>query len=217
MQSNQHNSNAENSSQHPAASISTARRKTGPRTSQGKQRSRQNALKHGLFSGVLLGHESQSQFHSLARGLEDDFMPVRTLESILVEKLCMLLWRYGRLLRVESAILQEQIWTAEELGKEEYEPTDADTGLAVARMGGDADQLKAFARQAVQRAARSKANTLLFQNALPESPRLECLMRYEVNLERAIDRTLSQLERIQRIRLGQNVPPEQQVRVTLQP
>ena len=32
-------------------------------------------------------------------------------------------------------------------------------------------------------------------------------IRYEVNLERAIDRTLAQLERLQRMRLGQPVPP----------
>ena len=33
------------------------------------------------------------------------------------------------------------------------------------------------------------------------------LQRYEGSLERAFDRTLSQLERLQRLRLGQPVPP----------
>jgi len=41
---------------------------------------------------------------------------------------------------------------------------------------------------------------------VPEAPRLDRLLRYETKLERAIDRTLNQLERHQRFRLGQPVP-----------
>ena len=43
---------------------------------------------------------------------------------------------------------------------------------------------------------------------------LELLLRYESNLERAFDRTLIQLERLQRIRNGQPVPPTLDVNVT---
>lgn len=39
-------------------------------------------------------------------------------------------------------------------------------------------------------------------------------IRYEVNLERAIDRTLAQLERLQRMRLGQPVLPPVKVEVS---
>ncbi len=39
-------------------------------------------------------------------------------------------------------------------------------------------------------------------------------IRYEVNLERAIDRTLVQLERLQRMRLGQPVPPPVKVQLS---
>jgi hypothetical protein len=39
------------------------------------------------------------------------------------------------------------------------------------------------------------------------APQLDRLLRYESSLERAFDRTLNQLERLQRIRLGQPVPP----------
>jgi len=48
-------------------------------------------------------------------------------------------------------------------------------------------------------------------NALPEWDRL---LRYETSLDRAIDRTLNQLERYQRMRLGQPVPPPVNVNVT---
>jgi hypothetical protein len=39
-------------------------------------------------------------------------------------------------------------------------------------------------------------------------------IRYEVNLERAIDRTLAQLERLQRMRLGQPVLPPVKVELS---
>ena len=41
---------------------------------------------------------------------------------------------------------------------------------------------------------------------IPDSPAAERLLRYEATLERAFERTLAQLERMQRIRKGQPVP-----------
>ena len=43
--------------------------------------------------------------------------------------------------------------------------------------------------------------------SIPDAPGLDRLLRYEASLERVFDRTLSQLERLQRMRLGQPVPP----------
>lgn len=45
----------------------------------------------------------------------------------------------------------------------------------------------------------------MLRRSIPDSHRLERLLRYEASLERAFDRTLSQLERLQRMRLGQPV------------
>ena len=39
------------------------------------------------------------------------------------------------------------------------------------------------------------------------SPKLDVLLRYETTLDRAIDRALTQLERYQRMREGEPVPP----------
>jgi hypothetical protein len=52
------------------------------------------------------------------------------------------------------------------------------------------------------------------RRVVPESPALDRLLRYEASLERSFDRTLSQLERLQRMRTGQIVPPELKVRVS---
>ncbi len=47
---------------------------------------------------------------------------------------------------------------------------------------------------------------------VPDSSQPDRLLRYEAHLERCIDRTLSQLERLQRMRLGQPVLPKLEVR-----
>ena len=50
---------------------------------------------------------------------------------------------------------------------------------------------------------------------VPEGPRLDRLLRYESSLERQFDRTLTQLERLQRMRLGQAVLPKLEVQHSL--
>jgi DNA repair ATPase RecN len=42
---------------------------------------------------------------------------------------------------------------------------------------------------------------------VPDAPEADRLLRYEANLDRAIDRTLTQLERLQRMRMGQPLMP----------
>jgi hypothetical protein len=65
---------------------------TGPRTKEGKERTKHNAVKHGIFSNeVLLDTEIEWKFNSLLRGLRADFKPDGTLEGILVEKLASLI------------------------------------------------------------------------------------------------------------------------------
>jgi hypothetical protein len=46
---------------------------------------------------------------------------------------------------------------------------------------------------------------------VPHTGYLDRLLRYEASLERAFDRTMSQLERLQKMRLGQPVPPRIEV------
>ncbi len=76
-----------------------ARRATGPRSPEGKQRSKHNALKHGLFSKiVVLEGESRPEFDALLNGLRNDRQPVGELEEVLVEKLATLFWRQRRLI-----------------------------------------------------------------------------------------------------------------------
>ena len=43
---------------------------------------------------------------------------------------------------------------------------------------------------------------------------MDCLLRYEASLERSIERTLKQLERLQRMRLGLAVPSSVDVNIS---
>src|SRR6266446_2131729 len=83
---------------------SLPRRATGPRTPQGKERSKFNARKHGLFSkAVLLQDEPRAEYDALLNGLMENLQPHGKLEIVLVENLATLLWRKRRLLQVETA------------------------------------------------------------------------------------------------------------------
>jgi hypothetical protein len=85
--------------------LATRRRgPTGPRTQTGKQRSKLNAVKCGIFSSVmLLGSESKDEFDSLVSGLMAHYQPVGSLEEALVDQLATSLWRFRRLLMAEKA------------------------------------------------------------------------------------------------------------------
>lgn|SRR6267154_1179533 len=91
-----------------ATSSSITRRATGPRTPQGKERSKFNARKHGLFSkAVLLQDESCTEYDALLDGLMENLQPQGKLEIVLVENLATLLWRKRRLLQVETAEIEK--------------------------------------------------------------------------------------------------------------
>lgn len=88
---------------------SNTRRATGPRTFQGKERSKFNARKHGLFSkAVLLRDESRAEYDALLNGLMEDRQPQGKLEILQVENLATLLWRKRRFLQVETAEIEKK-------------------------------------------------------------------------------------------------------------
>ncbi|MGB7283851.1 MAG: hypothetical protein WBE13_16415, partial [Candidatus Acidiferrum sp.] len=140
----------------------SAQKSGGPRTQRGKDKSKLNALKYGLFSkAVLLKDEPRAEFDYLLNGLRNDFQPVGMLEVVLVDELAVNLWRQRRHIIADRKRL----------------PNGTDSfGLGL-------------------------------NLSESEAPSLDLLLRYETNLDRAFDRILNQLDRLQRIRKGQPVPP----------
>lgn len=77
---------------------------SGPRTPEGKRRSKYNAITHGLFASVVLeDRESKEEYRRLLRSLREDIRPQGALEGLLVGKLAMLFWRTRRVLAAERA------------------------------------------------------------------------------------------------------------------
>jgi hypothetical protein len=68
-------------------------------------------------------------------------------------------------------------------------------------------------RQTLAAVESDRAKLEILRRNVPESPGLDRLLRYEASLERAFDRTLSQLERLQRQRRGQPVAPRIDINV----
>lgn len=75
------------------------------------------------------------------------------------------------------------------------------------------DEIRRLERYRQQGAAISTRRLQLeaLRQSVPESPRL---LKYETAMSREIDRTLNQLERLQRMRLGHAVPPPINLNVT---
>ena len=86
-------------------STASARKSGGPRTQEGKERSKYNAAKHGIFSKVVvIDGESRAEFRALLNGLRDYHQPVGMLEEILVDKLAALFWRQRRLIIADGEV-----------------------------------------------------------------------------------------------------------------
>jgi hypothetical protein len=82
------------------------RQSHGPKTPEGKQRSRFNALKHGLKARVaVLPGEDPQQYQGRLEAWIADWMPSNDLEQSLVERAVTLSWQLDRAQRAETARL----------------------------------------------------------------------------------------------------------------
>ena len=91
------------------ANHSNARRSTGPKTESGKNRSKMNAVKHGLTgANILVLDEDPAQFEALLSGLEAYFTPSGEFEQELVDRIAGLLWRLRRVPLIEAALIRDE-------------------------------------------------------------------------------------------------------------
>lgn len=91
---------------------------------------------------------------------------------------------------------------------------ETSAALLVGLLQEETDNLKAHAGAIEKQTAPEDEVEHLCRRVL-DNPGLDRLLRYEASLERQFDRTLSQLERLQRMRLGQPVLPRIEVRHSL--
>jgi hypothetical protein len=92
-----------------AANRRNAAKSTGPKSVEGKQVTRMNALKHGLQAEhVVIPGEDPEEFEALLRSLENDWQPVGARERLLVERIAYCTWRLQRASLIETAMMRKE-------------------------------------------------------------------------------------------------------------
>ncbi len=91
------------------ASRANGAKSRGPRTAEGKARSAQNALKHGLSARkhVLLPDDSRAEFKALEGALLEELRPAGALQALLAHRLVAAAWRLARADRLEFGLLTD--------------------------------------------------------------------------------------------------------------
>src|SRR5215212_3338909 len=85
------------------ANRENAQESTGPRTEQGKEASRLNAVRHGASANapVVPNLEREEDWDAHRRGLLESLRPVGQLEEMLADRFIQLSWRIQRIARYE--------------------------------------------------------------------------------------------------------------------
>jgi hypothetical protein len=86
-----------------------ALRSTGPATAEGKQRSRQNAIRHGLCAETVIElAEDAEDYRGFEAAIIADYDAQTAVERELVLRLASLLWRLRRATSIETDLLRIQ-------------------------------------------------------------------------------------------------------------
>ena len=86
-----------------------ALRSTGPKTEDGKRRSRQNAVRHGLTSEtVIAALEDIEDYQAFEAAVIADYDARTAVERELVLRLASLLWRIRRATAIETDLLRSR-------------------------------------------------------------------------------------------------------------
>jgi hypothetical protein len=86
-----------------------ARKSTGPTTEEGKQRSRYNAVRHGLTAETVIGAlEDAEDYRAFEAAITADYDAQSAVERELIVRLAGLLWRLHRATIIETGLFEIQ-------------------------------------------------------------------------------------------------------------
>ena len=97
-----------------AANRRNARKSTGPKTAEGKEASRMNAVKHGILSSAVVVRglrirEHEEEFKALREQCWECLAPVGRMEEMLVDKIVAAQWRLRRALIAETGEIVKSV------------------------------------------------------------------------------------------------------------
>jgi hypothetical protein len=118
------------------ASRKNGARSRGPKTPEGKARSSQNALKHGLRAQkyLVLPDEDGAEFAALEAALIEELAPVGPLQSVLAQRVVSASWRLARADRLEAEVFEVRSYA------------NASPGLALIRDGNGTRSIETLMR-----------------------------------------------------------------------
>ena len=92
------------------ASRTNGAKSRGPKTEEGKARSAQNALKHGMRAErhIVLPDEDAAEFAGLEAALVEELAPVGALQTVLARRVAVAAWRLARADRIEAELFEER-------------------------------------------------------------------------------------------------------------
>ena len=118
-----------------AANRANARRSTGPVTEEGKQRSRCNAVRHGLTAETVIGAlEDAEDYEAFEAAITADYDAQSAVERELVLRLASLLWRLRRATTMETGLFEIQADRLSEF-KEARQTSSASQEIVYALLG----------------------------------------------------------------------------------
>ena len=142
-----------------AINRSNAQNSTGPRTEAGKQRSKLNALRHGLTGQtVVLPTEDHSAYERHSQSFLNQYHPKDATETQLVQSLIDTSWRMNRAAAVETNLFSLGIIEMEDRLHANHPEAEAALAMALAFR----EHMRAFASISTQsqRLARQFERTL---------------------------------------------------------
>jgi hypothetical protein len=114
-----------------ATNRANSQHSTGPRTDSGKQRSSQNALRHGLTAAsAVLPSEDQATFDAHRRGFFDEYQPATPTETQLVQELADTSLRLNRIPLLEADLLTRAAHPPTDQAAIDFDIVDAHRAIA---------------------------------------------------------------------------------------
>jgi hypothetical protein len=172
-----------------------ARKSTGPVTSEGKERSRYNAVRHGLTAETVVGAlEDAEDYRAFEAAVIADYNASSAVERELVLRLASLLWRLRRAIAIETGLFEIEANDLVALGSDSRELAHPSIGRPTPpswqQSSTSSVRFRADASVTLSRCFSRVANQRSFA--------FDRLNRYEVTLWRQVGRILFALEGLDR-------------------
>ena len=195
-----------------------ARKSTGPTTEEGKQRSRCNAVRHGLTAETVIGAlEDAEDYQAFEAAITADYDAQSAIERELVLRLASLLWRLHRATTIETGLFEIQANHLTEVKRgSQFQPASQEVVYALFRR---ADAVDVDRDPAADCMTKTTEEEMLSSGPKPVEPdvhhtvefarcflrlanlpnfALDRLSRYEATLWRQVRQTLLALDALDR-------------------